>query len=877
MSAPGNKMVQDIQNRTKAAEAALQSCKAEKEALRQRAEAAEAELQQCKEDLGRVRANRTAPITDLDNRAKAAEEGLRRCEENLQQLLTSGTSDPTTLHGGILSAYLDMARSNVANSQVLINKVESMANCSGCEQSNDCKKRKRCDVCPAGGNLAAVQDLNKQLGEEIAPPAGLVANIRALLTSLNARIFAPRSTSDPQGTTMGDTNIPTPQEIIQTTQSFIQDGQVVLDRIQELESELQTLRANAPGAGGGDDDCPKKLEEANKRLKFYEERRIPELEAELDRLKAHASGAPGGDDDCPKKLEEARKELKEARDYLQKEYKNYDLLQESIEESEEKLEIQIARLKTELSRGDLQMWRTRSEKYYQELQECLGNADQLKRQIDFARNQSMMANFKEIQTCKKHAEQLKKELEEVRKELTETQARLQIQEIESQELDYTNDELLAEIRSLKADLARQPQTPADVATLKKKLEECEEHKEKLQKLLKDAAKTNDTLDDSDDPKDPGDSDDLEKCKKAKDELEKELKKKDEQLETLRKLVVYEDFAMPDKNREVKALKDEIAGLKHQVGASKEKYDAAINLLLARIAQRDKDIKELEQAQQGVVAPPAGNEKALQTEIARLEAVLKQAESAQRTANGLRNKAETDLALANGRLQKEEKLRKACDEKFGILLQEERERKEAERIERERRRAEAAGGPRPPPTPNTPGNAGSPDPGADDSMPPPEDDRNMDDGAGPEYAGEIEDLNNQIEALKQQIANLEQAAVNDQLEKDALRDNSNCNKKLTAHIDRLRAATGELQRRLKDCQNETWQERRRRMRLAAAANRRPPGTLPPNPNRRLDPALRQRQEWRDNRWWGEEPGDADDAGDEEPLAKRLRTRKPKPKK
>jgi len=267
--------------------------------------------------------------------------------------------------------------------------------------------------------------------------------------------------------------------------------------------------------------------------------------------------------------------------------------------------------------------------------------------------------------------------------------------------------------------------------------------------------------------------------------------------------------------------------------------------------------------------------------------LKKAENARQNAEYALEFTREELAKAQKDLKTQTKRREECDEKYKYLKEiDDRRTREEEEARKEARRQPPGAGPGPmiPVTPGT--GAAGPSHDQDETLRP-DDDVPMDDGPGPdpgpEYAAEIEALNHQIIQLEGRITAFEAAAGNDQEQIDALRSGSKCNKKLLTNIDNLRKELADLQKQLDECKlpsklsplvvianinagrNETWQERRRRLRLAAAANRRPRGTVPPRANQRLDPALQQQQEWAENGWWKGQ----DDIG---PERKRRRTKK-----
>ncbi|KAE9379401.1 hypothetical protein N431DRAFT_364597 [Stipitochalara longipes BDJ] len=310
--------------------------------------------------INNVDSNTLTLILTMEDRAKAAEAALRLCKENLQQFQANGTPDATVLDEEILLAYLEMAKSNVTSGQILINRIESLEKCLGCKQTNGCNKRKRCDGCPAGGYPEVVQDLIQRLAEEILPQAELVAKIMGLLTPLRARITSPQSPSEPQDTTMSSTGGFSAQALIQLNVINTQNAQVLIDRVSELESELHTFRAHAPGApGGGGDDCPKELEKArdlvrsltvqleNKKRQIaaledeltapFDNLRIPGLRNEIAALKAQVE-----------KLKKEKAEVEKRRDKCIAQTQDY------YEPTIAKRDFEIKHLEGELTKRDSQ-------------------------------------------------------------------------------------------------------------------------------------------------------------------------------------------------------------------------------------------------------------------------------------------------------------------------------------------------------------------------------------------------------------------------------------------------------------------------------------------------------------------------------------------
>jgi chromosome segregation ATPase len=311
------------------------------------------------------------------------------CNQKLEQLQANGMqasivqASGTQANGtggiglgeGIISAYLEMAKSNITNGQVLIDRIECLEKCVlGCNENNSKKRKRGCDGYHARVGPDVLQGLIQRLTDEIPPQADLVTKIVNLLTVLKARLEQRARGVSPhkrlssgsedsiisissQDSVMSNTGGLDTQALLQLNFANVQNGEILISRIAELESELHYLQTHSGGAPNGDEDCPRKLEQTKKqiqdltsqvinldselhalkshsaeapsgnddcpgRLKRAGERnqalikRIGDLEFELHTVKTHSHGEPGGDKDCPKELEKARKQLKELTDKL---------------------------------------------------------------------------------------------------------------------------------------------------------------------------------------------------------------------------------------------------------------------------------------------------------------------------------------------------------------------------------------------------------------------------------------------------------------------------------------------------------------------------------------------------------------------------------
>ena len=271
----------------------------------------------------------------------------------------SGTRSPGSAEN-ILKAYLEMAESNLANGRILIDRIASLEKCLGCNEAKGKKRKQSCDGYHAGVSPDVLQTLIQRLTDEIPPQAELVSKIVDLLTVLRARLEQRARDVPPQkgmSSSLEDTGMNDAGELelsalLQLNFANIDSGEVLINRIAELESELHNLKAHSSGSPSGEENCPRKLEEAQKQIQDLTAQmidqnselhalkehpaearsdntdcperlrrvgsenislleRIGALESELHTLKTHSPSSPRGDKDCPKELEKAKKQLAE--------------------------------------------------------------------------------------------------------------------------------------------------------------------------------------------------------------------------------------------------------------------------------------------------------------------------------------------------------------------------------------------------------------------------------------------------------------------------------------------------------------------------------------------------------------------------------------
>jgi hypothetical protein len=259
------------------------------------------------------------------------------CNQKLEQFQANGTTQ-TSADEIILSAYLEMAKSNIASGQILIDRLGCLERCIGDGETNS-KHKRACDGYHAGASPEVLQALIQRLTDEIPPQTDLVAKIRELLTILRARLEQRVRDVSPQKKlssglqdeedVMSNTGDLDTHALLQIDMANIRNGETLIDRIAELESELHTHRARSSGAPGGDEDCPRKLEVAKKQIQILTNRlaeleaecqgpqlrdlinsRVADLESQLADLNSpseeQARSAAG--EDCPREYEQAKKQ-----------------------------------------------------------------------------------------------------------------------------------------------------------------------------------------------------------------------------------------------------------------------------------------------------------------------------------------------------------------------------------------------------------------------------------------------------------------------------------------------------------------------------------------------------------------------------------------
>lgn len=191
-----------------------------------------------------------------------------------QDNATANGTVPSDLEESILSAYLEMAKFNIANGQILIDRIATLEICLGCNDTNNKKRKRGCDSHHVGMSPDFLHVLINRLTEEIPPQADLVAKITELLTVLRVRLEQrtreisshKRSFSDSQDVEMSNDGLDT-RGLLQISLANVQNGEILINRITELESELHALKHRSPVASDGDSNCPKELENAKKQLK----------------------------------------------------------------------------------------------------------------------------------------------------------------------------------------------------------------------------------------------------------------------------------------------------------------------------------------------------------------------------------------------------------------------------------------------------------------------------------------------------------------------------------------------------------------------------------------------------------------------------------
>lgn len=182
-----------------------------------------------------------------DERAWNAEKKLRTCNEKLQLHQQQGPAEK------ILLDYLEIAKTNIASGQALIERIESLEEYDGSDASNGSKKRKR--------SPGPVQELIRRFTEELAPSVDLADTIADVVSILGARMEQEAEDPSPEERPLAG-EIGTLNGILGMNVANLESGQTLIYRIAELEAQIEALLSGVGAPDGGDKDCPKKLEKA---------------------------------------------------------------------------------------------------------------------------------------------------------------------------------------------------------------------------------------------------------------------------------------------------------------------------------------------------------------------------------------------------------------------------------------------------------------------------------------------------------------------------------------------------------------------------------------------------------------------------------------
>ena len=358
----------------------------------------------------------------------------------------------------ILKAYLEMAESNLANGRILIDRIASLEKCLGCNETKGRKRKQSCDGYHAGVSPDVLQTLIQRLTDEMPPQAELVSKIVDLLTVLRARLEQrARDVSPQKGISSGlenigmnDTGEPELSALLQLNFANIDSGEVLINRIAELESELHNLRAHSSGAASGEEDCPRKLEEAQKQIQDLTFQ-IVDLNSELHALKQHPAEARNNDNDCPERLRRAGSEnrtLVERIGTLESELHTLKTHSPSSPRGDKDCPKELEKSKKQLAELSAQL-KTREDEI-KEHQADLDWYEKFLEEHDEERDQAEDAKFQNLKNqiayLKSEVEKLKKEKLEVEKRLAEC-TKYYFETLEPL-LGQRNDE----IKSLKADI-----------------------------------------------------------------------------------------------------------------------------------------------------------------------------------------------------------------------------------------------------------------------------------------------------------------------------------------------------------------------------------------------------------------------------------------
>jgi chromosome segregation ATPase len=382
----------------------------------------------------------------------------------------NGTCSPGSTEN-ILKAYLEMAESNLANGRILIDRIASLEKCIGCNEARKCKLG--CDSCHAGVSPDVLQILIQRLTDEIPPQAELVSRIVDLLHVLRSgleqqsRDISPQTgmPSNLEEIGLNDTGELDPSALLQLNFANIDSGEVLINRIAELESELHNLKAHSSGAPSGEGDCPRKLEEAQKQIQDLTFQ-IVDLNSELHALKEHPAEARNNDADCPERLRRAGSEIRtllERIGTLESELHTLKTHSPTSPRGDKDCPKELEKAKKQLAELSAQL-KTRKDEV-KEHQADLDWYENFLEEHDEERDQAEDAKFQilknQIAYLKSEVEKLKKEKLEVEKRLAEC-TKYYFETLEPL-LEQRNDE----IKSLKADINAKDH-------LENELDECHE-------------------------------------------------------------------------------------------------------------------------------------------------------------------------------------------------------------------------------------------------------------------------------------------------------------------------------------------------------------------------------------------------------------------
>jgi chromosome segregation ATPase len=358
----------------------------------------------------------------------------------------------------ILKAYLEMAESNLANGRILIDRIVCLEKCLGCSETKGRKRKQSCYGYHAGVSPDVLQTLIQRLTDEMPPQAELVSKIVDLLTVLRARLeqrswdVSPQKgmSSGLEDIGMNDAGEPELSALLQLNFTNIDSGEVLINRIAEQESELHTLKAHSSGAPSGEEDCPRKLEEAQKQIQDLTFQ-IVDLNLELHALAQHPAEARNNDTDCPERLRRAGSEnrtLLERIDTLESELHTLKTHSTSSPRGDKDCPKELEKAKTQLAELSAQL-KTREDEI-KEHQADLDWYENFLEEHDEERDQAEDAKF---QNLKNQIAYLKSEVEKLKKEKLEVEKRLaKCTKYYFETLEPLLEQRNDEIKSLKADI-----------------------------------------------------------------------------------------------------------------------------------------------------------------------------------------------------------------------------------------------------------------------------------------------------------------------------------------------------------------------------------------------------------------------------------------